>query len=121
MVLVVGAFGCNITQELANFNVLFSEQARPRDVVFVSPENAVLALAPGSHVVRARRRYKCGLIPLGAPCEHATTRGLRWELAGEPLSFGGLISSSNEMLTTTVHVAVTSTVLWTFDLDRPLD
>ena len=116
---MLGAFGSNITQELANFNVLYAAPAACGDVVLASAENAVLALAGGRHAVRARRRYKCGLLPLGAPCARAETSGLRWDVAG-PLRYGGLVSSSNEMCACEVRVAVSSTVLWSFDLARPL-
>lgn len=119
-VVVLGAFGCNLTQELANLNVLYAAPAACGDVVLASAANAVVALAPGRHAVRARRRYRCGLVPLGAPCARAETRGLRWDVAG-PLRYGGLVSSSNEMCAREVRVAVTSTVLWTFDLARPLE
>lgn len=119
-VLVLGAFGGNVTQALANLNVLYAAPAACGAVVLASAANAVLALAPGRHAVRARRRYRCGLVPLGAPCAHAATRGLRWDVAG-PLRYGGLVSSSNQMCAREVRVAVSSTVLWTFDLARPLE
>ena len=40
----------------------------------------------------------CGLLPIGGSCAEVWTSGLRWNLHGERLGFGGLVSSSN-MLT----------------------
>jgi len=58
---------------------------------------------------------KIGLIPLGMKCRRLTTNGLRWNLKGDDLAFGGLISSSNEVVNSPVRVETSDPILWTCD------
>jgi len=57
----------------------------------------------------------CSLMPVGEKCQNVRTSGLRWELDGSQLAFGGLVSVSNEMLHTILECEVSSPVLFTFD------
>ena len=78
--------------------------------------------APGRHVPRPNPLIEgptCGLLPIGGKCDKVHTSGLRWNLRGEPLEFGGLVSSSNQLLAdpetglAEVHVSTTHPVVWT--------
>lgn len=40
----------------------------------------------------------CGLLPIGGAVRKIWTRGLRWNLSGESLKFGGLVSTSNSLV-----------------------
>jgi thiamine pyrophosphokinase len=64
----------------------------------------------------------CGLLPIVGPVSNIWTQGLKWNLHGDGLKFGGLISTSNSMLKredssndswSDVFVATTDDVIWT--------
>lgn len=87
-VAVFGALGRNLTQELANFNVLFTfSQISDIELSFVSKFNIVWLLHPGQHKIECPFGMKCGLIPLGSPCAHVKTQGLKWEIGKKKTHF----------------------------------
>jgi len=99
-VLVLAAAGGNITQELSNLNVLYKFRGSQyfSRLMMLSTENLLFLLEPSTeHVIHCAPGTKVGLIPLGHKCEGVNTRGLRWDLRGNELQFGGLVSSSNEI------------------------
>ncbi|CAD7930584.1 unnamed protein product, partial [Amoebophrya sp. A25] len=57
---------------------------------------------------------RVGLIPLGG-LPVATTEGLRWNLNGTPLGFGGVVSSCNQLAedATEVRIRTSHPILWT--------
>ena len=59
-----------------------------------------------------------GLLPVGGRCDSVSTTGLRWDLDEQAMEFGGLVSSSNELLrgkggAMQVDVATSDPLLWT--------
>jgi thiamine pyrophosphokinase len=74
---VVGGLGGNLSQELSNFNCMFQHQFK---IIFVSDVNIVFLLKEGHHIIHCFPNLKCGLIPLGGPCQEITTEGLKWNL-----------------------------------------
>jgi thiamine pyrophosphokinase len=112
LLVVLGGLGGNLSQELANFNCMFQHRFK---IIFASDVNIVFLLKEGHHVIHCLPNLKCGLIPLGGPCEDITTEGLKWNLHNSRLQFGSLISSSNCTLDYSVHIQTSDPILWTFD------
>ena len=80
------------------FETLFHAQNIEKlpPVVLVSSTSLTWLLAPGKHTIRTTdHRLSCGLIPLGEACKNVTTTGLKWNLNGDTLAFGHLVSTSN--------------------------
>lgn len=124
-VVAFGAFGDRFDHELASINTLY-RFCRPFDRLILMGERMTAELLlPGRHVIRPNSQLEgptCGLLPIGGRCDAVWTSGLRWNLRGSPLQFGGVVSSSNDMVphavdgrlevrVTTTHPLVWTTVL----------
>jgi len=99
-VVAFGAFGDRFDHELASINVLHRFRKFERLLLMGERMTAEL-LAPGRHVIRPNPQLEgptCGLLPIGGVCDAVWTSGLRWNLRGESMQFGGLVSSSNDMV-----------------------
>jgi len=73
-------------------------------------------LRPGKHQIIRNKKFErklCGIVPLGEKCESITTKGLKYNLNNDDMSFGSLISTSNEFVDEIVQVENSHTVLWT--------
>lgn len=121
VVRVAGAFGGRFDHELAAVNALYGfAAARPgARCVLHGDRNAAALLGAGAHEIRVRRSVEgphCGLLPVGGAVERVTTRGLAWNLAGQRLAFGGLVSSSNLLEDDVVCVETSAPVLWTVEV-----
>jgi len=140
VITILGGLGGCLTHELGNLNSLF-HLAGTR-VFMVSPRNVAFLLPKGRHLIRIVKKREdfedddegtkeeidttytpprtvyCGLLPLGEKVVQAHTKGLRWDLKGQPLSFGGLVSTSNEFLHNVAEVEVSSPTLFTFDFRK---
>lgn len=112
MIVILGALGGNLSQEMSNLNAMFQHEAR---LIFVSDNNITFLLKPGRHKIHSYETLKCGLIPIGNKVANISTEGLKWNLHQNELKFGGLISSSNRTVTKSVNVVTSDPVLWTFD------
>jgi thiamine pyrophosphokinase len=128
-VLVLGAFGGRLDHEMQNVNTLFSHTRSSSlgRVVLLDATGwaALLHGGGGEHTVTLRQGSEgtigadsgtCGLVPIGGPCEHVTTTGLRWNIEGSALAFGGVVSTSNEVVGERATVAMRGddpALLWT--------
>ena len=121
-VLVTGALGGRLDHEMANLNSGFEfEGAFRSSIAFLSPTSMACVLGPGKHTIQLGRRHHtgvCGVIPLGCPTECISTTGLKWDLDGDRMCFGGLISSSNLVVAADSCVTVDTShpVLWTAEI-----
>ena len=118
-VVAYGAFGGRLDQQMANLNMVYTYDCF-RDFYLVSEHSLAFLLRPGTHVIECNRQAEdgtCGLIPLGARCDHVRTTGLEWDLDGSrALEFGSLISSSNQVVDDRATVETDSPLLWTTGL-----
>ena len=120
-VVAFGAFGDRFDHELASIDVLYRNQ-RFEKLLLMGERMTACLLPPGRHVIRpcpAIEGPTCGLLPIGGRCDAVWTSGLRWNLQGETLRFGRLVSTSNQMQpdpeTGEIEVRVTTThpLVWT--------
>ena len=119
-VVVYGAFGDRLDHEMASINLLFRSRQFDR-IILVGERNVAFLLRPGRHRIVPEHSMEgptCGLIPVGGRCDSVTTSGLKWNLDGQVLEFGGLVSSSNEILVDEaghgeVLVETSHPLLWT--------
>ena len=108
-VVAYGAFGGRLDQQMANLNMLFRRDFQCFErFVLLDHHSLALLLAPGAHAIEPCLDVedgKCGLIPMGGACEAVTTQGLKWNLEGDGLAFGSLVSSSNQIAAPTARPA----------------
>ena len=105
---------------MAEIDTLYKARSAPPHlpILLLSRSNIVCLLDVGSHVLRFPPRLqgsKCGLIPVGKPCNRVTTTGLRWNISERRLAFGELISACNELNSPdgTVTVTTDEPIVWT--------
>jgi thiamine pyrophosphokinase len=77
MIVILGALGGNLSQEMSNLNAMFQHEAR---LIFVSDNNITFLLKPGRHKIHSYETLKCGLIPIGNKVANISTEGLKWNL-----------------------------------------
>ena len=98
-VVAFGAFGDRFDHELSAINVLYRWQSVDR-LMLVGDSATAILLGPGKHRIVPNPELEgpvCGLLPIGQRCDVVRSSGLVWDLEGQPLEFGGLVSSSNSM------------------------
>jgi thiamine pyrophosphokinase len=91
-------------------------------VVLVSDFCVTLLLDAGEHTVNVNTGLEgehCGLIPIGRPCT-VTSKGLKWNLNNQVLSFGSLVSTSNMLVDPVVSIHCDSPLLLTIEYKETL-
>ncbi|OWF46943.1 thiamin pyrophosphokinase 1-like isoform X2 [Mizuhopecten yessoensis] len=102
VIVALGAFGGRMDQVFANIDVLHQAQKLTSvPVVLASHCQMCVLLKQGmKHCLQVDTGHEgdwCGLIPVGRPCLHITTTGLKWNLDNQGMEFGQLISTSNAL------------------------
>jgi len=112
---VYGALGGRLDQEMASFHALYKY---PHLSIALYDEENVALLLPADEncTLNFPTGTVCGLIPLGNACERVSTKGLHWNLNEQKLEMGGLVSTSNEFDSSTVHVHSSHPLLFTAQL-----
>ncbi|XP_065222762.1 thiamin pyrophosphokinase 1-like [Planococcus citri] len=114
---------------MANINVLFKAQQDIRmehlKILILGNNDITWLLEPGEHMIYVPKelwseKAYCSLIPIGRPCHHVTTSGLKWNLNDGVLEFGGMVSTSNTFDTTStenmVFISTDESLLWSMTL-----
>ena len=117
-VVVYGAFGGRFDQQMAGIHSLL--RFPERNIVLVGDGNLAFLVSPGAkHVISlsGKEGPGCALLPIGSKAESVTTAGLKWNLAGQPLEFGQLISTANRAEGAEVEVETTHPLIWVCDVE----
>lgn len=114
-VFTLGALGGRLDHILYNMKTLFDFPML--EIVLIGDHSVACALAAGRTVIRRDTQYEtthCGLVPLQGDAR-VTTKGLKWNLNDEVMSFnaGGLISTSNLFIDDEVVIDTDVPLLWT--------
>lgn len=125
-VVVYGVFGGRFDQQMAAMHCLyrFSSSRVLSSITLLGDGNL-------AYLLRANVRHKisltdiegpgCSLLPLGGGVESITTCGLKWDLSGQGLRLGELISTSNQAVNKVygnfeVDVLASHDVVWCCDV-----
>lgn len=122
-VLVAGALGGRLDHEISNLSSLYGWRCFESITLLSDVSLATILHGPGHFTIIPELSFEgptCGLLPLGGACSDVRTSGLRWNLCGQTLEFGGLVSSSNQIVESSVQVSIGSTgsLLWTTAIDE---
>ena len=116
----MNALGGRFDQTLGNLQTLFMFQTdlEGTPLYLLSETSIAVLLSAGESVVSVDsglEQVECGLLPLGESCGSCSTSGLRWNLSSQAMRFGGLVSTSNQLLPARppVHITASSPLLWT--------
>ena len=115
-VVVLGGLGGRFDQDMANINSLFKWSQYFTSLTILSRENKIQLVGAGTTELMPDLNFEgptCGIIPVGGGAEQVSTTGLKWNLKGDEIKFGGLISTSNEITGKSVTIKTTHPVLWT--------
>lgn len=114
-VLVLGAFGGKWDREMSNLHVMM--KYRHIKSVLVGDSSHAHLLLPGVNTIEMDFELEgpgCALIPLGHKCL-VTTKGLKWNLQEQHLSFGDLVSTSNQAVQNEIRVETDNPLVWVVD------
>jgi len=134
-VCVYGAFGGRFDQEMGCIQALFNWSETFDNKLFLFDDNTCAFLLPA--VIRNEIRLPfygespaneeeesdligegptCGLIPIGHRCEFVHTTGLKWNLEGSSLEFGGMVSTSNRAMGKVITVQASHPLVFTAEM-----
>lgn len=115
--IIIWGSGGRFDHEISNLNSILIETQKSfptRRIIIIGEENMFEILCPGKHLIYPNLSIEsgtCGLVPLSSSAK-VFTKGLKWNLNGETLEFGGLISSSNKIDSDRVYVQTDTPLLW---------
>lgn len=96
----------------------------PKTRVYLLQDEAISwLLNPGRHSIiipedtLKHKKTWCSLVPVGEPCQHVTSTGLKWNLDNQPLQFGQMVSTSNSFSESeTVTIKCSHTIFWSMKI-----
>eukprot|EP00283_Hemiselmis_rufescens_P017368 CAMPEP_0173449796 /NCGR_PEP_ID=MMETSP1357-20121228/43430_1 /TAXON_ID=77926 /ORGANISM="Hemiselmis rufescens, Strain PCC563" /LENGTH=287 /DNA_ID=CAMNT_0014416411 /DNA_START=57 /DNA_END=920 /DNA_ORIENTATION=+ len=118
-VIVIGAYGGRIDHEFSHYAILYKYPEA--NIVLLSQKRAAFLLKPGTHhLYDTHMGPMCGLVPLGSAVRNVETSGLEWNILGKEMSFSGLVSTSNQFVSSPVSVSTSDPVLWVSEVHSDL-
>eukprot|EP00123_Amoebidium_parasiticum_P012899 comp21642_c2_seq1/m.30410 comp21642_c2_seq1/g.30410 ORF comp21642_c2_seq1/g.30410 comp21642_c2_seq1/m.30410 type:complete len:332 (-) comp21642_c2_seq1:7-1002(-) len=122
---ILGALDGRFDHTIAAVSTLFAWRHRMLGtrLVLINNESLVMLLDTGRHrlfIEPGLEGPTCGLLPVGIRCQSVTTTGLRWNLNGDEMEMGALVSSSNQFDTNdSTHIVTVDTsdpIVWTSNI-----
>ncbi|KAF6032982.1 TPK1 [Bugula neritina] len=114
-ILVFGAFGHRLDHMFSNVNALIKVKAfTPSPIYLIGNHQQAFLLDSGEHHIYISDLEVikwCGLVPVSEPVVSKTT-GLKWNLDGETMEYGALISTSNEVIENHITINCDGRLLW---------
>ncbi|GMS87916.1 hypothetical protein PENTCL1PPCAC_10091, partial [Pristionchus entomophagus] len=124
-VLILGGLSGRFDHSLATINSLlnsrtiFSRISNPPSVFLIDGENLTFVVGEGSNSITLNRSLLtgiCGVVPFCQRETRVTTEGLRWNLDDTPMEFGGLVSTSNEVVADQIEIRTTASLIVTLEV-----
>ncbi|KAI1711070.1 ATPase family associated with various cellular activities (AAA) domain-containing protein [Ditylenchus destructor] len=119
-VVVFGGFHGRFDHVLGALNSLLSHvNTCNLPIVAIDDDNVITVLREGHTEIlldKTKITKICGLIPFCQNETRVTTRGFRWDLESQNMEFGGLISTSNEIVNERLQVQTSAPLIFTFQL-----
>lgn len=114
-VIVLGEFGGRVDHFFKLISVLDEYLSKGKTVFSLGSDTLIFVVGGGHTEVNLcdYQQWKYyGLVPMKGPTQVSTT-GFKWDLAGETMQLGGLISTSNEVICNVVSVQSTKELIFT--------
>jgi thiamine pyrophosphokinase len=134
-IVVLGGLGGRVDQGMSVLHQLYTYQKEPGypdgKMYLLSTEAITFVLKSGRHRIKAMAKYRenglgaglgkhVGIIPLKEPSV-ISTKGLEWDVTDWETEFGGQMSTSNHVKEEWVTIETTKDVLFTIDLEIPVE
>uniref|UniRef100_A0A914BX22 Thiamine diphosphokinase n=1 Tax=Acrobeloides nanus TaxID=290746 RepID=A0A914BX22_9BILA len=119
-ILVLGGFSGRFDHTLASLNTfLLSHELTPIPVLALDGENLITVLSKGKHEIlidNSKTTGICGLVPFCQQVTIVTIDGFQWNLENFELKYGGLISTSNRIVSNKLKIETSSPLIFTMEL-----
>lgn len=117
-IVVYPAMGGRLDQMLSNINTLYQVQSLTQIPCYLMSDIDITFLVnKGETVVEVgnenKKKFSCGLVPIGCAAEKVTTNGLLYNLDGQSMAFGSLISTSNSLVEKSITIETSHPLLMT--------
>ncbi|CAJ0581190.1 unnamed protein product, partial [Mesorhabditis spiculigera] len=124
IVYALGGLAGRFDHVMAALNTLVTESTDDVLRCIIHDTNVVLALKKGIHDIDLGEKYetytagKCGLIPICQEETIVTSSGFKWNLVNDVLKFGGMVSTSNEIVARFLQIETSAPLIFTLELKK---
>ncbi|KAK8794774.1 hypothetical protein WA158_001755 [Blastocystis sp. Blastoise] len=112
---VLGDLGGRMDHAFNVINSVYSHQSLFNSIILQGEQTYLEVLLGGNYKIHINKNIEghfCGIVPFSEPIQHLTTKGLKWDLTDFNMHYGGLISTSNEVIEEIVEIQTPSPFLW---------